>query len=57
MRITADKIFFVLSEDMGLPGQMLSWCALEQAHFFNEFTMEGVNDSHNEIVLKFSPGQ
>ncbi|KAF4526617.1 hypothetical protein B566_EDAN015386 [Ephemera danica] len=55
LRICPDKLYFVLNEEAGLPGHVLSWCVMEQSHFFNEYTMEGVSETHNEIVMKFSP--
>lgn len=57
LRITTDKLYFVLSEDLGIPGNILSWCTLDQKFFFNEFTMEGATTENNEIYLQISPSE
>jgi len=47
----------VLSEDLGIPGNILSWCTLEQKFFFNEYTMEGATPENNEIYLQINPSE
>ncbi|XP_067011266.2 checkpoint protein HUS1 [Anabrus simplex] len=53
LRICPQKIFFIISEEGGIGGKPMVWCELEQAHFFNEYTMGGFSDTHNEIYLEF----
>lgn len=55
MRITEDKVFFILSERAGGDGGAQVWCELSQSHFFDEFAMEGVCPEANEIYLEVSP--
>jgi len=55
MRITEDKVFFILSERAGGDGGAQVWCELSQSHFFDEFAMEGVSSEANEIYLEVSP--
>ncbi|XP_059140920.1 checkpoint protein HUS1-like [Physella acuta] len=54
LRITEDKVFFILSERIGEGGAQI-WCELPQSHFFDEFAMEGVSQDANEIYLEVSP--
>ncbi|XP_005108484.1 checkpoint protein HUS1 [Aplysia californica] len=54
LRITEDKVFFILSERVGDTGAQV-WCELSQSHFFNEYAMEGVSEEANEIYLEVSP--
>ncbi|KAK3783866.1 hypothetical protein RRG08_001898 [Elysia crispata] len=54
MRITEDKVFFILSERVNDGGAQI-WCELPQSHFFDEFAMEGVSAESNEIYLEVAP--
>ncbi|CAG5116939.1 unnamed protein product, partial [Candidula unifasciata] len=54
MRITMDKVFFILSERIGDGGAQI-WCELSQSHFFDEYAMEGVSKEDNEIYLEVHP--
>jgi len=54
MRITEDKVFFILAERVGDSGASV-WCELNQSHFFDEYAMEGVSPEFNEIYLEVSP--
>ncbi|XP_049794169.1 checkpoint protein HUS1-like [Schistocerca nitens] len=54
LRITPDKIFFTVSDGSTLE-RPLAYCIIEQAHFFNEYTVVGVSNTHNMICLIFSP--
>lgn len=57
MRFTSNKIYFVVAQEtVSLAQPPLVWCELEQRAFFNEYTMAGVDDEHNEIYLSFGPG-
>lgn len=57
MRLTSDKIFFVVTQEtLSLTQPPLVWCELDQRAFFNEYIMTGVDDEHNEIYLSFGPG-
>ncbi|XP_026463585.1 checkpoint protein HUS1-like [Ctenocephalides felis] len=56
MRLTSDKIFFVVTQEtLSLTQPPLVWCELDQRAFFNEYIMTGVDDEHNEIYLSFGP--
>ena len=55
LRLTADKIFFILT-DQSVSGGPAVWAEIDQESFFNEYNMEGVSsDQNNEIYLEFSP--
>uniref|UniRef100_A0A0B6Z858 Checkpoint protein n=1 Tax=Arion vulgaris TaxID=1028688 RepID=A0A0B6Z858_9EUPU len=54
MRITIDKVYFILSERIGDGGAQI-WCELPQSHFFDEYAMEGVSQEDNEIYLEVHP--
>ncbi|GFR92541.1 checkpoint protein HUS1-like [Elysia marginata] len=54
MRITEDKVFFILSERVNDGGAQI-WCELPQSHFFDEYAMEGVSAESNEIYLEVAP--
>ncbi|CAL1543030.1 unnamed protein product [Lymnaea stagnalis] len=54
MRISEDKVFFILSERIGDGGAQI-WCELQQSHFFDEYAMEGVSQEANEIYLEIVP--
>ncbi|KAI8749235.1 checkpoint protein hus1 [Biomphalaria glabrata] len=54
MRITEDKVFFILSERIGDGGAQM-WCELDQSHFFDEYAMDGVSAEANEIYLEVMP--
>ncbi|XP_041373139.1 checkpoint protein HUS1-like isoform X2 [Gigantopelta aegis] len=54
LRISSDKLYFILSEQ-AVNGGVQIWCELPQAHFFDEYAMEGVSAEFNEIFLEFIP--
>jgi len=54
LRMTTDRLFFVLSENL-VTGGVAIWCELLAANFFDEYGMEGVNAESNEIYLEFAP--
>lgn len=56
IRITTDKLYFIiLDEDKG-PRKPLVWCDLPNSYYFVQYNMLGVSEEHNEIFLEFSPG-
>ncbi|KAG8229953.1 hypothetical protein J437_LFUL008526 [Ladona fulva] len=55
LRITPEKIYFIALDEKAIRGMPTLWCVLKQAHFFNEYNMVGVSETHNEIYLSFSP--
>ena len=65
MRLTKDCVYFILTE-MGTGttagncgnlrcGGPVVWIEMEQSHFFNEYTMEGVTRDDPDIYVELEP--
>ncbi|KAJ8939648.1 hypothetical protein NQ314_011068 [Rhamnusium bicolor] len=54
MRITARKVYFIISEEEAGPRRPLVWCELPVNFYFKEYNVVGVNDQYNEIYLEIS---
>ncbi|XP_071103105.1 checkpoint protein HUS1-like [Haliotis cracherodii] len=54
LRITPDKVYFILSEQ-AVNGGIQIWCELPQGNFFDEFAMDGLSADANEIYLELTP--
>nr|CAI5830874.1 unnamed protein product [Callosobruchus analis] len=54
MRITARKVYFIISEEDSGPRRPLVWCELPINFYFKEYNVVGVNQQFNEIFLEFS---
>lgn len=54
LRITADKLYFILSESVSNGGVQI-WCELPQGHFCDEYGMQGMSAEANEIYLELCP--
>ncbi|XP_046409163.1 checkpoint protein HUS1 [Ischnura elegans] len=55
IRITPEKLYFIVLDEKTVRGMPTLWCVMKQAHFFNEYNMVGVSSEHNEIYLSFNP--
>lgn len=55
LRITKDRLFFIINEGGGVGNSPGLWAELDQGHFFNEYHMEGVSETDNEIYLELQP--
>lgn len=55
MRLTADKVYFILTDTGASTGGPVVWCEMEQENFFNEYNIEGVSAEQNEIFLELVP--
>jgi len=55
MRLTADKVYFVLTDTGAATGGPAVWCEMDQENFFNEYNIEGVSPEQNEIFLELVP--
>lgn len=55
LRITPDRLFFIISESGTVGSAPGLWAELDQGHYFNEFNMEGVSADQNEIFLELEP--
>ncbi|CAL4069208.1 unnamed protein product, partial [Meganyctiphanes norvegica] len=55
LRITPDRLFFIISESGTVGSAPGLWAELDQGHYFNEFNMEGVSAEQNEIFLELEP--
>eukprot|EP00117_Sycon_ciliatum_P005984 scpid5280/ scgid9712/ Checkpoint protein HUS1 len=51
LRLTPDKVFFVLSDRTAQATGMRIWCNLEQGNFFDDYRIEG-RDETNQILLE-----
>ena len=49
LRLTADKIFFILTDQSVFGGPAVVWAEIDQEIFFNEYNIEGVSSDQNEI--------
>ena len=56
MRITSNKVYFIISEEDSGPRRPLTWCELPVSFYFKEYNLTGVNEEHNEIYLELSTG-
>ena len=53
--LTPTVLSFVIFDDC-TPRRILAQCILDQKFFFNEYTVVGVSEEHNQICLQFYPG-
>ncbi|KAJ8924418.1 hypothetical protein NQ315_007214 [Exocentrus adspersus] len=54
MRITARRVYFIISEEESGPRRPLVWCELPVNFYFKEYNFVGVTEQHNEIYIEFS---
>lgn len=57
MRISARKVYFIISEEETGPRRPLVWCELPVSFYFNEYNLVGVNKEYNEIYLEVPTGK
>ncbi|XP_070535668.1 checkpoint protein HUS1-like [Ptychodera flava] len=50
LKITQNKLYFIVSDSIANAGAGI-WCELVQANFFDEYNMDGVSATDNEIFL------
>lgn len=53
MKISADKIYFIANEEFGSSAPLV-WVEIEANLYFTEYSMEGANNTHPNIVLSVS---
>lgn len=56
MRITSDKLYFIISDEDAGPSTPLVWCELVVGYYFKEYNVVGMNEQYNEIYLEFASG-
>lgn len=56
IRLSAKKVYFIISEEDSGPRHPLVWCELPVSFYFKEYNVVGVNENFNEIYLEFSTG-
>lgn len=56
LRITVNRLYFIVRESQTISATPLVWCTLDQARFFCEYAMEGLSLADNEIYLEFIAG-
>ncbi|XP_031561575.1 checkpoint protein HUS1-like [Actinia tenebrosa] len=54
LRLTPTKLYFIFSETAGTSGGVSMWCELTQGNIFDEYRIEGVDESNN-IYLELVP--
>ncbi|XP_044265051.1 checkpoint protein HUS1 [Tribolium madens] len=54
MRLTARKMYFIISDEDNGPRRPLAWCELPISFYFKEYNLSGVTEEYNEIYLEFS---
>ncbi|KAK3751846.1 hypothetical protein QZH41_009664 [Actinostola sp. cb2023] len=47
LRLTPSKLFFIFAETAGTSGGVSMWCELTQANIFDEYRIEGVDETNN----------
>ncbi|CAH0598259.1 unnamed protein product [Chrysodeixis includens] len=56
LRLTDDKLYFIVSEENSGPTPPILWCEIPQAMFCSEYQMLGLDEEHKDIYLSFSSG-
>lgn len=56
MRITSNKLYFIISDEDAGPRTPMVWCELPVTFYFREYNVVGVNEEFNEIYLEFVTG-
>ncbi|XP_013147852.1 PREDICTED: checkpoint protein HUS1 [Papilio polytes] len=54
LRLSSEKIYFIVNDDSSGPAPPVLWCEIPQMMFFSEYQLTGVDDEHNDIYLGFS---
>lgn len=57
LRLSNDKLYFIVSEDNSGPAPPVLWCEIPQAIFFSEYDMIGVDEEHKDIYLGVMSGK
>jgi len=57
LRLTPDKVYFVVAEAVNSDGFPSVWCELNPDHFFTDYSLEGVTPAENQIFMEFEPDQ
>lgn len=57
LRLSSDKLYFIVSEDNSGPAPPVLWCEIPQAIFFSEYDMIGVDEEHKDIYLGVMSGK
>ncbi|XP_017785273.1 PREDICTED: checkpoint protein HUS1 [Nicrophorus vespilloides] len=53
MRLTARKVYFIISTDDAGPKKPFVWCELPMSYYFKDFTFNGESEEFNEIYISF----
>ncbi|XP_052745298.1 checkpoint protein HUS1 [Bicyclus anynana] len=51
LRLSDDKLYFIVSEDNSGPAPPVLWCEIPQVVFFSEYQMIGIDEEHKDIYL------
>nr|XP_034826629.1 checkpoint protein HUS1 isoform X2 [Maniola hyperantus] len=51
LRLSNDKLYFIVSEEHSGPAPPVLWCEIPQAVFFSEYQMIGIDEEHKDIYL------
>ncbi|CAH2268342.1 checkpoint protein HUS1 [Pararge aegeria] len=51
LRLSDDKLYFIVSEDNSGPAPPVLWCEIPQDIFFSEYQMIGIDEDHKDIYL------
>lgn len=57
LRLSDEKIFFIVSEDNSGPTPPVLWCEISQSNFFSEYQMIGIDEDHKDIYLGVVSGR
>ncbi|CAH0714949.1 unnamed protein product, partial [Brenthis ino] len=51
LRLSDDKLYFIVCEDNSGPVPPVLWCEMSPAVFFSDYQMIGIDDEHKDIYL------
>jgi len=57
LRLTKDKVYFIVKEAVNSDGFPSVWCDLNPDHFFTDYNLEGVTPTENQIFMEVEPDQ
>lgn len=57
LRLSDDKLYFIVCEDNSGPAPPVLWCEMSPAVFFSDYQMIGIDDEHKDIYLGIVSGR
>ena len=57
LRLTKEKVYFIVKEAVNSDGFPSVWCDLNPDHFFTDYNLQGVTPTDNQIYMELEPDQ